>query len=92
MTPCMIQLANICNDVIIIDTTHKTNRFNMPMLDVIIIDNLGRSRTIFVALLDSQKIDSFKWALESLKEKLSMNPPVIFSDEDEALLSGRYIF
>jgi len=92
MTPCMIQLANICNNVIIIDTTHKTNRFNMPMLDVIIIDNLGRSRTIFVALLDSQKIDSFKWALESLKEKLSMNPPVIFSDEDEALLSGRYIF
>ena len=91
MTSKMIELANKYKDVIILDTTHRCNRFNMPLLDVIVVDNLGRSRTIFIALLDNQKNDSFIWALEQLKSQFKTDPALIFSDEDEALLSGSNI-
>ena len=47
MTTRMVSLANTFSDVLILDTMHKTNRFNLPLLDI--IANLGRSCTCFVA-------------------------------------------
>lgn len=91
MTLRMIQLANMYADVLILDTTHKTNRFNLPLLDIIVVDNLGRSCTIFVGLLNNQTIESFVWALEAFRENLNRQPNLILSDEDEALLSGIFV-
>lgn len=91
MTSKMLKLSNEFNDVVIIDTTHKTNRFNLPLLDIIIIDNLGRSCTCFVSLLSDQTEASFNWALSAFKSKLKKCPAVIFSDEEEALISS-YLF
>ena len=88
MTTRMVSLANTFSDVLILDTTHKTNRFNLPLLDIIVINNLGRSCTCFVALLENQKKESILWALKAFKEKLTQTPKVIFSDEDEAILGN----
>ena len=64
MTERMKKLANTFYDVVILDATHKTNRFGMPLLDIITIDNLGKSCTLFIALLRSQKYEEFLWALK----------------------------
>ena len=88
MTSKMMTLANEFSDVIIIDTTHKTNRFNLPLLDIIIVDNLGRSCTCFIALLPDQTEESFVWALSCFKSRLKKSPNVILSDEEEALISS----
>ena len=85
MTNRMKLLANRFNDVIIIDASHKTNRFGMPLLDIVTIDNLGRTCTIFIALLKSQKYEEWKWALECFKSNLTSLPQIIFTDEEEAL-------
>ena len=77
-------------DVIIIDTTHKSNRFNMALLDVVVIDNLGKTSTCFFALLDNQKYDTFCWALNNLKTQIDVKPLIIFSDDDEALIQGMF--
>jgi len=91
MTKRMIKLANNFNDVIIIDTTHKSNRFNMPLLDIVVINNLGKTSTCFFSLLNDQRHESFCWALEQFKSKLTKNPSVIFSDDEEALTQGIFL-
>jgi len=88
MTERMVKLANTFSDVLILDTTHKTNRFNLPLLDIIVINNLGRSCTCFIALLENKKTKSILWALRAFKEKLTVILNVIFSDEDEAIVGS----
>jgi len=92
MTEKMKLIANKFNDIFIIDGSHKTNRFNMTLLDIIAIDNFGRSRTCFVALLEDLKTESYTWALQSFKESLDIPPSVIFTDEEDALVSGFSFF
>jgi len=72
-----------------VDTTHKTNRFNLPLLDIVAIDNLGKSITIFIALLENQKTESFVWALEAFGSQLENKPRLILSDEDDAISKGK---
>jgi len=48
------------SDVVIIDGSHKTNRFNMPF-----IDNFGKTITCFISLTENQKYESFLWTLEN---------------------------
>jgi len=91
MTPRMKKNLNKFNDVIVIDTTHKSNRFNLALLDVIVINNLGKSVTCYFGLLQNQKYETFLWALNGLKEQLFSDPKIIFSDEDEALTKGFFI-
>ena len=84
---------NLCNfrDVLIVDATHKSNRFGMPLLDVVIVNNLGQTITCFIALLHNQKFESFYWALSNLKTHLEGTPGVIFSDDEDALCQGNYL-
>ena len=87
----MKNIVNTFSDVIIIDTTHKSNRFNMPLFDIIVINNFGQTTTCFFALLDDQKFDSFCWALNQFRSQLTQFPNIIFSDEEEALVKGIFI-
>ena len=63
MTKRMKELANTFSDVLIIDTSHKTNRFGMPLLDIVCINSFGKTCTVFIALLKDSKYESFIWAL-----------------------------
>ena len=64
----------------------------MPFLDIILVNNYGKTCLCFIALLKNQQIDSFKWALTKFIENLKDYPTVIFSDEEEALLSSANLF
>ena len=77
MTTRMKKVLNKFNDVIVIDTTHKSNRFNLALLDIIVANNLAKSVTCYVGLLKNQKYETFVWALKNLKEQL-VNFPKIF--------------
>jgi len=84
----MKKIADAFSDVLIIDGSHQTNRFNMHILDIVAINNLGKTTTCFFALLDNQKSDSFSWALKNFKNQMQMEPTIIFSDDEEALGKG----
>jgi len=60
----------------------------MPLLDIVVINNFGQTSTCFFSLLDSQKHESFCWALTQFKKLLNQSPTIIFSDEEEALVQG----
>ena len=55
MTQRMISIAQYFYDVFIMDTTHSTNRFNLPSFDIVAINNLGKTTTCFLGLLPDQK-------------------------------------
>ena len=67
MSQRMINLMHYFWDVIIVDVSHGTNRFNLPFLDVILINNLGQSCFCYFSLLPNQKYESFLWSLENFK-------------------------
>jgi len=50
MTERMQRMSNSFNDVIIIGGSLKCNRFNMHLLDVVVINNLGKTSTCFFSL------------------------------------------
>jgi len=92
MSKRMIALLDYFSDVIIIDASHGTNRFNLPFLDIVIINNSGQTCLCYFSLLPNQKYESFHWSLENFRSKLKWTPKVIFSDDEEALRKGKSIF
>lgn len=85
----MKNILRYFSDVLIIDTSHKTNRFNLPLLDIAVVSNIGKTLTCFIGLLEDQTSETFIWALENFKNELQFTPKVIFSDEDDALIKGK---
>ena len=59
MSKRMKHLVEYFCDVLIIDTSHKTNRFNCPLLDIALVNNLGKTSTCFIGLLENQKYQTF---------------------------------
>ena len=72
MTKRMEKLYTHFNDIIVMDATHKTNRFGLPLLDIVVVNNLGQTCTVFVAFLKNQKFQSFLWALNEFKNFIDL--------------------
>jgi hypothetical protein len=53
--------------VLIMDSTHKTNRFDFPLLLICGVNEYAQTVLLAVALLHHQTIESFVWALKQLK-------------------------
>ena len=56
-------------DVLLIDSSLEKNRFNMPMVNFVCIDNLGFSRIVAFGLLSDEKQDSYEWLLSKFNEE-----------------------
>ena len=54
------------DDVLIIDSTLKKNRFNMPIVLFICIDNHGLSRIVGFGLISNESKLSYEWILRNL--------------------------
>ena len=70
MSKRMKDMVNYFSDVLIIDTSHKINRFNLPLLDIVCINNLGKTTTVFLGLMGDQTYQTFSWILEKFKSQL----------------------
>lgn len=49
------------HDILILDTTFKTNRFNMPLVLIVGIDNNGKNIIIGFALISKDDSESYEW-------------------------------
>jgi hypothetical protein len=54
-------------DILILDCTYKTNRYDMPLLDMIGVDALQKSFCIAFAFLLGESEEDYSWALQHLK-------------------------
>ena len=75
--------------ILLIDTTYKTNRYNMPFVQVVGVTSTGKSFSIANAFIYKEREENFTWVLQRLKEMLNnyMEPRVIVTDRDLALIN-----
>lgn len=79
-------------ELLLLDCTYKTNRFGMPLLDIIGIDGSNRSFCIAFAFLRGENEEDYLWALERLKSLYEINqiklPSIILTDCAEACINA----
>lgn len=65
--PQSLEYLQAYPDVLLLDCTYNTNKYNMPLLDIIGVDACNRSFCIAFALLSGEAEEDYLWALDRLK-------------------------
>ena len=61
MSPNQINAYEGYHDVVIIDTTSKTNQFDMILMLIIVVDNNFRNLIVAAAILEDETEATFAW-------------------------------
>ena len=77
-------------DVLLLDCTYKTNRFNMPLLNICAITGNNMVVQMGLAFLSGEKEEDYNWAIDQLKDIIHQNtieePVSLVTDRDLALM------
>jgi transposase-like protein len=80
-------------EVLLVDSIYKTNRFKMPLFNIIGVTEINTSFFVGFCFLDTEDAESFEWVLGRLRElydELDLRyPTTIVSDSDYALIEAR---
>lgn len=82
--------------VLIIDSTYKTNKYRLPLMEIIGVTSTKKTFSMGFGFLESEKYDNVARALKMfktiLKDRENM-PNVIFTDRDTTLMNlGAKVF
>ncbi|XP_068487107.1 uncharacterized protein [Phaseolus vulgaris] len=89
--PDVVKLLNAFNIVFLMDTTYKTNKYRLPLLEIVGVTCTGLSFSAGFAFLSSEKEKNFIWALQKFRGSLltsHVGPEVIVCDRDLALMNA----
>lgn len=79
-------------DLLLLDCTYKTNRYGMPLLDIVGVDSCQRSFCIAFAFLSGETEQDYLWALDRLKSLYEIGntrlPSIILTDRDKACMNA----
>lgn len=76
-------------DILILDCTYKTNRYNMPLLDMVGVDSCQKSFCIAFAFLSEETEDDYLWVLRHLRSLYQQDlPSVILTDRCQAAINA----
>lgn len=80
---------NHFGDVLSIDTTHKTNKYNLLCAPFVGMNHHRQNIMFGVAFLSDETTKSFEWLFSTFLLHMGMQEPkVVFSDEAQALING----
>ncbi|KAL5128022.1 Protein FAR1-RELATED SEQUENCE 5 [Glycine soja] len=89
--PDAVKLCNACHLVFLIDSTYKTNRYRLPLLDIVGVTPTGMTFSAGFAYLEGERVNNLVWALERFRGLFLRNdrlPVVIVTDRDLALMNA----
>ncbi|KAH1233383.1 Protein FAR1-RELATED SEQUENCE 5 [Glycine max] len=89
--PDAIKLCNACHLVFLIDSTYKTNRYRLPLLDIVGVTPTEMTFSAGFAYLEGERVNNLVWALERFRGLFLRNdrlPIVIVTDRDLALMNA----
>ncbi|XP_021840674.2 protein FAR1-RELATED SEQUENCE 5-like [Spinacia oleracea] len=88
--PRSIMLAKTYSSVFVMDCTYKTNKYGMPLLDIIGMTSLNKSFYAAFVFLQNEKEEDYVWALKNFSSILGFNcqPQVIVTDRKLALIGA----
>ncbi len=82
------QLYGKYNDVTIIDTTYNTNRFQMMLCIISVVDNNYKSQIVTSAIIDDETLDTYRWLFDTILTETGISPGVIFTDSDPSMIQS----
>jgi len=65
--PDSMKLLNVFNIISMMDNTYKTNRYRMPLYEVVGVTSMGITFSVAFILLASERHHNFVWTLEKLR-------------------------
>src|SRR3954447_10747566 len=90
--PKSLELLRQYPEVLLMDCTYKTNRFRMPLLDILGSTGLGTTFYAAFVFLPGETEEDYKEALKMLNGVLEKRgirrPVVIVTDRDKGLMNG----
>ncbi|KAL5185362.1 putative protein FAR1-RELATED SEQUENCE 10 [Glycine soja] len=89
--PDAVKLCNACHLVFFIDSTYKTNRYRLLLLDFVEVTPTGMTFSVGFAYLEGERVNNIVWALERFRGLFLRNdrlPVVIVTDRDLALMNA----
>ncbi|RZC02629.1 Protein FAR1-RELATED SEQUENCE 6, partial [Glycine soja] len=89
--PDAVKLCNACHLVFFIDSTYKTNRYRLPLLDFVGVTPTTMTFSAGFAYLEAERVNNIVWALERFRDLFLRNdrlPLVIVTDRDLALMNA----
>ena len=93
LSDIMLTYAQYFLDIVIIDSTYKRNHFNLPIVDVIGINNYGQNFMLAFGLLSEETSEAYKWFFAELKKAWKNKKPLNFIiDGCLSMKQGKLIF
>ena len=90
--PDSICYLQVYPEALLLDCTYKTNKYGMPLLDMIGVDASQRSFCIAFAFLSGETEEDYTWALSRLKSLYELHntkfPSVILTDRCLAVMNA----
>ena len=82
----MLEDYKIYGDVVVFDTTYRTNRYNLICAPFVGINNHWMNTMFACAFIGDEKTNSFIWLLETFKKSMENKCSTsIFTDQDQAM-------
>lgn len=94
-TPDFIELVKFFSHVALMNYAYKTNKYKMPLLEVVRVTSTNLTFSVAFTFLDSEKEDNYVRALQSLKHILDPEVPplVIVTDMELVLMNAlKHVF
>jgi MULE transposase domain/FAR1 DNA-binding domain len=88
MSPIQRELYSKYNDVVILDTTYNTNRFQLMLCVITVIDNNYKTRIVGCAIIEDETLNTYRWILDTLLTDTGVYPGVIFTDSDPSMIQS----
>jgi len=88
--PNSIKVFNTFSTVLVLDSTYKTNKYRLPLLEFVGNTSTTKTFPIDFAYMMSERQDYVNWALERCREMLhskDLYPKVVVTDRDNALIN-----
>ncbi|XP_028087695.1 protein FAR-RED ELONGATED HYPOCOTYL 3-like [Camellia sinensis] len=75
--------------LLIMDCTYKTNRYWLPLLEIVGVTSTHMTFSVAIAYLQTERVDNYAWALQILRDLLDDNVllEVIVTDRELALMN-----
>ncbi|XP_028067641.1 uncharacterized protein LOC114270370 [Camellia sinensis] len=88
--PVSLDLLRTFPCVLIMDCTYKTNRYLLPLLEIVGITSTHMTFSVAIAYLQTKRVDNYAWALQTLRDLMddSVLPEVIVTDKELALMNA----
>jgi hypothetical protein len=81
-----VKLIQRYNTVFLMDCTYQTNRYGMPLLNIVGVTCTNTTFNAAFAFISNEVQESYEWALQNFKK--IVNPQVICTDREMALMNS----